>query len=1192
MDSLQKRKVFPYKVISSVGLSVLLFSTTVFAEGVMNQPDSSSETNTNRNISDYIKKGLLVEQSNKSGEKDNVGYRDLYDAKKQQVNQFKPDDKVRLIIEVDSPVDSATMSEQTKEKEFKINQDQVIDKLNKTKENIHVKHRFFTGFNGFSTETEYKNVNEIKSIEGVKNIHIAKVFQPSMAASKELVQAQKVWESYGYQGEGLVVGVVDSGIDWSHKDMTITDKGKQQEKWSKDKIQGKFAETNVNEIWYSDKVPTGYDWADDDTDVIPGSNGSAHGTHVSGTIGANGDETNDGVKGIAPGVQLLAEKVFSDNGGGAYEDDLIAGIQHAVTMGADVINMSLGSDSGWVGEEDDPVQKAIRQATEQGTLVVVAGGNAAYSTKNNLLDRSLKPYAENPDIGTVGSPGVSPFALSVSSFENSKVHMDALKSTTGDIFPYKNQAGKSLADVLEKGKDYEFVYVGEGRSIDYKGKDVSGKIVVTKPIPPYGYVGNVEFQQQAARKGAVALIQVPPSSLPDFADIDFSPYFLTSVTTSKAVGNALISKLSSGQKVSMQISSGTYVDNEFKNNISYFSSYGAPYTLDFKPEITAPGGNIYSTVPGNKYDVYSGTSMATPHVAGGAALLLQSLYKKGLKHSEETVLKSKIALMNTSNILMDPNTNNAIPYSPRIQGSGLMQIQNAINTPAIITRKNTPLEQAGSVALKEINNKNVNFSLKLESLLEANKDNKKSSVNDIEYTVYVDLLTDETENKTFDYNNDGKVDESHEYLTLKSKRVTGANIKVNNQVVTDTKGTVVTVKPGENASIEVKIDLPSNIKEEEFLEGFVRLVPSGVNKDKAVPLTMPYMGFLGDWTKPKNIDPAPWNDGVYLGYTVLWDDVSEGPLGFDGNTGGFNVDHMTISPNTFAPGVFPSFQVFRNLKETEMYIEDESGRKVKWLGNFSEFTADGSPYKFTKNSMFSGDFYYKFDEYSAPQYTWNETNEKGELVPDGNYNYIIKTTMDYKSAKPQYVKLPVKVDSTAVKISNIQVQPKNEKYEISFNAADTPNSSGYKGAIVFVNGNYYETNVGETSITVSSEPKSVVVLGYDYAYNQSYAVWGDPSYIDYGMVLSWFYVSGYNVNENNPAQITGYANNRVDWKINIKDSNGNIIETKDVTNEHTLRMKWTPESNVPDGTYYISADVITKDGFKVTTTSEEVTVKR
>ncbi|PGS46067.1 hypothetical protein COC46_21515, partial [Bacillus sp. AFS041924] len=213
-------------------------------------------------------------------------------------------------------------------------------------------------------------------------------------------------------------------------------------------------------------------------------------------------------------------------------------------------------------------------------------------------------------------------------------------------------------------------------------------------------------------------------------------------------------------------------------------------------------------------------------------------------------------------------------------------------------------------------------------------------------------------------------------------------------------------------------------------------------------------------------------------------------------------------------------------------------------------------------------------------------------VPDGTYNYVIKSTLDYKKAKPQYVKLPVKVDSKAVKVSNIQVQPNNGKYEISFNATDSTGGSGYNGAIVFVNGEYYETNEGETSVIVPTEPKGIVVMAFDYAYNQSYTVWGDESYIDSNMVLSWFYVSGTNVNENNPVQITGYANNRVDWKIYVKDKNGNIIDTKEVLNEHTLRMKWTPESDVPDGTYYISAGVNTKDGFKVTTESEQVTVKR
>jgi lactocepin len=68
------------------------------------------------------------------------------------------------------------------------------------------------------------------------NVHVARTFKESMGASKELVQAQKVWNQYGYKGEGLLVAIIDSGIDYTHKDMTLSENAKEKAKWTKEEI--------------------------------------------------------------------------------------------------------------------------------------------------------------------------------------------------------------------------------------------------------------------------------------------------------------------------------------------------------------------------------------------------------------------------------------------------------------------------------------------------------------------------------------------------------------------------------------------------------------------------------------------------------------------------------------------------------------------------------------------------------------------------------------------------------------------------------------------------------------------------------------------------------------------------------------------------------------------------------------------
>jgi lactocepin len=1171
-------KLKAFKVMTTAAVtSLLLTSFTAFAE--TNDTSTASEL-----YEGIVEQGrnLIFDQYKLDPVSNDLYNKDIN--KEGSIKAFNPNDIVRLIVQVEQPTDVDNTSK-NKKSLMKQKQDKVIDQIANTKSKTpsKVKHRFFEGFNGFSLETEFQNIKEIESTPGVTNVHIARTFQETMSTSKSLVQAQKVWNDYGYQGEGLLVAVIDSGIDHTHKDMILTEKGREKQKWTQANIQSKFEETEVNEVWYSDKVPTGYDWADEDTNVIPAITGNPHGTHVAGTVGANGDETTSGVEGIAPGVQLLAEKVFSDKGGGANEDDLLAGIEHAILMGADVINMSLGTDAGEVGEENDPVQKAIRVATEQGTLVVAAAGNASYSSKNNVTYTSIRPYADNPDIGVVGAPGVSPYAISVASYENPKLHLYSLADGNGLSVPFKDQTqfpatyNFNVSKNLLPDVNYDLVYVGEGKKATDYPKGKTNYIAVVKLLNVYSTYSSIQFTAKSA--GAKAIIMIPPTGLSDYPTLSLTPVATPTATTGKAEGEALLNKMNSlpiGQYLSMRFAGDTLVDNPAKETMSHFSSVGSPHTLDFKPELSAPGGNIYSTMPGNSYQVMSGTSMATPHVAGGSALLLQALYEKGLTHSKDTVLKAKLALMNTSNVVMDPRTNGEVPYSPRIQGSGLMQIQNAINTPVIVKNRDTSLEKAGAVALKEIG-QTTSFKLDVEAL-DALKG--KNNSDDIEYNVYVDLLKDKTETRDIDIDFDGKL-EPKEYLTLSSERISGATVTVNDNLVTDKTGALLKIKPGQTKMLTVNITLPESLKKNSFVEGFVRLVPVEKSQDKSVPLTVPYTGFYGKWDEPRNIDAPAWEKDRFLGYTALWDGNAEDtPLGFNPITKRFNLNRIAFSPNYIIDGIYSTFTALRNLEKVEIYIEDSSGNRLKYLGDYSEYT--GKPWYYRKNIMAYGDM-----KYSG--YKWDMKDESGQYVPDGVYQYVIKSTLDYENARPQIVKMPITVDSIAPTVSDVTVTPKNGKYEVSFNPQD--NATDFHSAIVWVNGQQNSLSIEQTSFLVNSEPKGIVILALDFAGNQTYKVWGDPSYIKSTMLVQTINVSpNTNINQIKPANITAFAYSKVDWTINVKNASGQIVDSFEGKNLDTMRVKWVPSTNLPNGTYFISADAVTKDGFKVTTTPKQVTV--
>ncbi|ASK64002.1 hypothetical protein CFK37_18495 [Virgibacillus phasianinus] len=1139
---------------------VMLGSTPVLAQ--TNEPQVENVNTDVKKIIEQSKEKMLLE------EKEAAKEQGLYDEEGNQLN-YQPSDQVRVIVELEKP---STKSLTAKKNRLKQIQDQVIGQINKKKKanKTEIRHQFYISNFGFSLETAFKNIKEIKKIENVKNVKVAKTYKHALTKSKELVKAVQTWKKYDLKGQGMLVAVVDSGIDVQHKDFELSKEAKEQAKWTKNTIQGELAKTAVDDKWYSYKVPSGYDWADQDTNVKP--NGDPHGMHVAGIVGANGDK--NGVRGVAPDVQLLAEKVFSDSGAVAYEDDVVAGINHAIQMRADVINLSLGGDAGYVNE-NAPIQQATKKATQGGILVVAAGGNASYSTETSSLPRTYKPFAENPDIGTVGDPGVSPYALQVASSENDAVKMQTLELEDETLVPYQVQPNTKLfEDVLEKDKTYPLVNVGEGLDEDYQGKDVKGKIAVVSLSQKYG--SYTPFQYSAEDHGAFGVIVIPAPEMADYPKLRFNPNTIPAVTVSKQIGHSIVERLQDGKSVKAQLNfKGTWVSNPNKGEMSGFSAWGLPTNLSFKPEITAPGGKIYSTVPDNKYKVMSGTSMAAPHVAGGGALVLQSFYNKGYEHNAATIAKAKTALMNTSKIIYRPGTKGQLPYSPRKQGAGLMQINKAVQTPILITHKDAdnPMKSA-SVALKEIKDKTISFTLTPEIL------DRKSIHPFDKYRVYVDVMTDATEEKSFDTNGDGENDKTYNYLSMKSKKVKDAKVTINGKKVSEKKGYNFKVKKDEE--LHVEINLPGSLSENRFVEGFVRFVPKGKTAKESPPINVPYTGFYGDWDKPNNLDPSPVSGDPFLGHTVLWDALNKLPLGYNRATGNFDPEHIAVSPRSIVKGVYPSFTALRNLKELQLSIEDNNGKQVDFISNYSEFT--GEPWKFRKNVMTFGNFFYKYE-----MVNWNSTDADNKTLSDGDYSYVLTSQLAFEGAEPQKENIPIKVDSIAPSISNIKVTPKNDKYQISWDAKDK--GSGYNGAILWVNGHYYSTEPNETSNIVSEKPESIVVTAIDYAHNVGFHVWGGDSEVDAEVMIDYKRISGDKVNKQNPANITAFGSKRMDWIISIKNSDRKVIKQFEIDNEHTVRKKWWPAEDVPNGDYYVTIYVEDEAGINTTTDPYKITVK-
>ncbi|MFJ7934603.1 S8 family serine peptidase [Sporosarcina sp. NPDC096371] len=544
------------------------------------------------------------------------------------------------------------------------------------KEVYKVKNTYKNTLNGVSMEIPANKVEALLQSNTVKAIWNNEIVQMEPPVKQETVEGEEETKRVtfpgidklhqeGFTGKGIKVGVIDTGIDYNHPDLKDAYKG------GYDFVDN---DNDPMETTYDEWKASGYS----ERDFFGNLYYTQHGTHVAGIIAGQGENNVEhSVTGVAPDADLYAYRVLGPWGSGTTEA-ILAGIDKAVAEGMDVINLSLGQSY------NDPLfitSMALNNAVLAGVTSVVASGN----TGEGLY--------------TLGSPGAAALAITVGasnvseSIATSKGSLHAAESVPVDL----KLLAKGYQDNIEEleGMDLPVVDVGAGFASDYKNKDVNGKIVFVNRISHSLESKIMEAQKQGAKAVMIWNILPEEGFIPTYLGEGYG--LIPTFSLSYDQGIAMQEKLKTGEATFSFDEIGQVMSEG--DQLASFSSRGpARTTYDIKPEVTAPGESIFSTVPSYMngpdqmgdyqyaYDRLSGTSMASPNVAGVAALLLQA-------NPDLTPADIKQVIMNTADPLngeysvYEVGAGNVDPYEA-IHSTTRIEVVD--ETPGWVDKKGNP----------------------------------------------------------------------------------------------------------------------------------------------------------------------------------------------------------------------------------------------------------------------------------------------------------------------------------------------------------------------------------------------------------------------------------------------------------------------------------------------------------------------
>ena len=817
------------------------------------------------------------------------------------------------------------------------------------------------------------------------------------------------------KGEGKVIAVIDTGVDMAHPAFTGELAGTPP--LTPQKVAAMTSQLGEGKtgVYVSQKFPFAYDYADGDNDASPAKSPyGSHGTHVAGIASGNADK----IVGTAPNTQVIVAKVTRSEDDALLDSALLASLDDMLVLHPDVINLSLGWTAGMDNEADSVYATVYKKLQEAGITVNAASGNAFSTGYGNNSGKGL-PYASDPDSSVMDEPATYSSVVAVASVENALLR-NAFTVNGKDI-GYQRARGLNGEKVaffsdLPAGT-YEYVDAGfaseeDAAALKAKYPDgLAGKIALVSR-------GNMTYQKKVEN-----LHDLKPAGIVVYNNVSVGSLIAMNLTTqdmpaafiSQADGQAMLD----APEHKLTIAEGQVLPQSTIYEASEFSAWGVSPDLRLKPEIAAPGGEVFSSIPGGAYEQSSGTSMATPQMAGVSTIVLQRVQSDPLFASMSARQKADVVqnlIMGTARPLTDAAQTTGALYSPRKQGAGLVDALAATTSSVYPTVVGAP-EQSRPKADLGDGTKGWHFDVTLHNLsgVPATYELSSQALSEIVDGGFFTQHSSDWRGKGVDITYSGAASASAEGATVTVPASGEATVGID-------------VAPGSEFASYVAQNTPNGT----FLDGFVRFASRTASQPD---LAVPYLGFYGDWGKVPIFDSLASDGGAHTRASVIVNGKTGDSLGYNplvkaaDRTGNPNPRRYVISRSTAsgAPTILePRTGTLRSVHSLTSTYANEAGETVFSVTNHRNWK---SLYQTSTEENTWVEAYHESTSFDA-------NADPFAQLPDGEYTLRIAASNDGPSRAEQSISYDFRLDTAAPVISELVYSGKGEGFVVTFDVTD------------------------------------------------------------------------------------------------------------------------------------------------------------